>query len=38
MNNRRRTGMSGNGAAISAKYGFTVENVVDQFLTIHRKG
>ena len=31
-------GMSGNGAAISAKYGFTVENVVDQFLTILRKG
>lgn len=31
-------GMSGNGAAISAKYGFTVENVVDQFMTILRKG
>ena len=31
-------GMGGNGAAISAKYGFTVENVVDQFMTILRKG
>lgn len=31
-------GMSGNGGEITAKYGFTVENIVNRFIEMRRKG